>query len=612
MRVRPTRRPSLRRRSAAAILATAVASLTLVAITSTTTSAAPVNASIPVSCGARGGDQETVTALNLASQLVGSNRLKVNLNISSPNIPERAGLDETIDAKFNWAATLDQALIDGAAGLVSNISLTNLKGTMLVTGPSSVPEFTGSAPNTTVTPVKGQAKTLNLGTYGEQITTTGGGIITYRIGSLQFDSSLSVGAPLNQSFNLKLACSVQGSNLVAKTTVRDPDAPIFDPEVIPLEATPGGTATVDLLGDVISPGKTPLLPETLAVVEPPAAGTASISNGVFSFTAPAEPGTYSTTVEVCGAPKPDSGLPGINEQQRLSFGDNWKGGGGLVPRPIAFSFKVGEEETGLIWATEQGILPTPTPEDWAPENRAGQVGQYALLTSYREPRAADVKAALEALPSIGAGNVEVTDIREPVGDPDAPFMKLVGFDIEYIGDKAEQDIPAITLGQWYSVPPQEVLDRISAAISEVTAGLGEGEGEGDGEGGGEEPAPNPLEGLTPAQADKYIGDKLLASLTGGPAVTDAEWEGWVQIRIIDPLIAAVPAIIEFINGLFPTPIFAETTTEGETPTPPQPLCAQAIVDVTVAEVAAAVEEAPTGGEPDVLGSTAGRGIGFVG
>ena len=34
------------------------------------------------------------------------------------------------------------------------------------------------------------------------------------------------------NINLKLSCVVQGSNLIAKTTVRDPDAPLFNPEVI--------------------------------------------------------------------------------------------------------------------------------------------------------------------------------------------------------------------------------------------------------------------------------------------------------------------------------------------------------------------------------------------
>jgi hypothetical protein len=294
----------------------------------------------------------------------------------------------------------------------------------------------------------------------------------------------------------------------------------------------------------------------------------------------------------------------------MRFGANWAGwgSGGLTPRPVAFTLKVGEEETGLIWATDKGLLEDPTPQNWAPVDSGGLVGQYALFTTYRNPYLDDVRAALEALPSIGAGNVEVTEDLDP--DTNA----LVGYRMTYVGARAEQDVPAISLGQWYSVPPQEVLDRISAAITEVTGSLGDG------------PAaePTPLDGMTIPDADAYIGNKLLASIVGGPPVTDAEWQAWVKLRVLDPLIAAAPAILSFINSLFPVKLATETVAEGEAATPPPPLCAQGIVEITVTEVAAATTvpggttPAPTAGPattqsaPQVAGTSQARGIGFVG
>ncbi len=158
----------------------------------------------------------------------------------------------------------------------------------------------------------------------------------------------------------------------------------------------------------------------------------------------------------------------------------------------------------------------------------------------------------------------------------------------YINERAEQDIGEVTLGQWYSVPPQEVLDSISEAINAVAGSIG---GDGEGEGGEAGPTPSEILGappgttLTPAEADAAIGDKLAASITGGPPVTDEEWQAWIQIRVVDPIIAAVPEIVAFINGLFPTKLFAETSTQGEEPTPAPQLCAQGIIDVTVTEVA---------------------------
>ncbi len=612
MRDRTMRRTSPGRRSGAAILVTAVLSLLLVAVTSgTATSAAPVNATINTSCGARDGDPATIDALNQAALIIGSNRLALQLNITANDIPESAGLDQEIDARFNVSATLDQALIDGAAALIPSIPVSNIGGTLLVNGPSSVGSFPVSAPNTVLSPVAGQPANVNLGTVGGPITTTGGGIITYRVGSVQFDSTLAVPAA-GLNFNLKLRCTVQGSNLIARTTVRDPDAPTFTPEVLSLEADPGQTVTADLLNDVITPGKTPLLPETLEIVDPPAGGTASITGGVFSFAAPTEPGTYSTTVQVCGAPKPDSGIPGVSEEQAITLGANWagSGSGGLTARPVAFSLKVGDDaETPLIWTINGRqkplLLPEPTPENWAPENRAGDVGAYAFATTYARPTAAQVRGALEAVPAIGAGNVEVTEVLDESG-------KLTGFAIEYINERAEQQMPNISLGQWYAVPPQEALDRLLGTLTELLPG-------GDGGGtDGDTPAPaSPFEGLDArVPADQRAGDAIFAEeFAAGRIPLPELWDAYLAFRLIDPIIASAPEIIAFITNLFPTKAEASTTTEGEDPTPPQPLCAQGIIDVTVVEVASATTLPPgsdVAGGTQVAGTAQTQPIGFVG
>jgi hypothetical protein len=586
------------------MLATAMVSMLLVVATSgTTTSAAPVNATITTSCGARDGDAATIDALNQAAALLGSNRLALKLNITSGDIPESAGLNQEINARFNVTATLDQALVDGAAALIPSIPVSNIGGQLLVNGPSSVKEFPVTAPNIVVSPVKGQPASVPLGSVGGLITTTGGGIITYRVGSVQFDSTLSVPSA-NLNFNLKLRCTVQGSNLVARTTVRDPDAPTFNPEVLALSASPGQTVTADLLGDIITEGKTPLQPESLEIVERPSAGAASISGGVFSFTAPTEPGTYSTTVQVCGAPKPDSGIPGVTEEQAITLGANWAGGGsgGLAPRPVAFTLKVGDTaETPLIWTIngrqQPPLLTPPTPENWAPANRAGEVGSYALFTTYARPTVAQVRSALESVPAIGAGNVEVTEVLDESG-------KLTGFKVRYINERAEQQMPNISLGQWYAVPPQEALDRLLDAATGLIGG-----GEGGEEGGGEQPPTGPFADLDPTSpADRAKADAIIAAEFAAGRLPSAElWDAYLDFRLIQPILAAVPEILAFITGLFPTKLEAETTTEGEDPTPPQPLCAQGVIDVTVTEVAAA-----TATNAQVAGTNQAAGIGFVG
>lgn len=613
MRERSTRRtPAGRRTGAAALVTALIAALLVVVGSGATTGAEPVNSKIATSCTGR--DKATNDTLGLAKGLIGSDRVAVDLVITGGNVPATAGLEQDIDAAFNWTATMDQTLIDKAAGLIPSITLSNINAVQQVRGPASENEFAGSNPGPiTIAPVAGVPSTLPIGTIGGTVKTTGGGIITYRVASLELDATLSI--PGTGDFNLKLTCEVQGSNIIAKTTVRDPDAPVFNPEVVEVDAAAGETVTVDLLGDVITPGKTPLLPESLKIVEQPAAGTASISNGVFSYTAPQQGGTFTTTVEVCGAPKDEAGTPGINEVQALTFGENWTnvgtGGGlpvvgqGLNPRPVAFTLKVGEEETRLIWAAEHALFPgvvamplggvTPTPENWAPANKQGLVNQYAVETRYKGISPSDVQAALEALPSIGAGNVQVVGL-DAEGAETTRLGQIASLKVTYVGAKAEQDIPAISLAQWYSVPPQEVLDRISEAIAGLAGSIG-----GGGEGGEEAPKSefqqllDSLDPNVPADqraADKAMGDKIIASITTGTPIPPEDWKAFLLFKL--NIGALIPQVTAFLNSLFPQKLAASTVEQGEAPTPPQPLCAQGIIQVTVAEVAAKTAVNPTG------------------
>lgn len=626
MRDRSTRRRAAGRRTGAAILATAVLSMLLVAATSgTTTSAAPVNATIPTSCTGR--DKATNDTLALAKGLIGSDRVAVNLIVSGGDVPETAGLEQDINAAFNWTATMDQNLIDQAAALIPSITVANINAVQQVKGPASEDTFNGSNPGpVNIKPTAGVAAQLPIGTIGGTVTTTGGGIITYRVGALTLDVKLSVTGV--GDFDLKLTCEVQGSNIIAKTTVRDPDAPVFDPEVVQLAADSNETVSVDLLGDVISPGKTPLLPESLKIVEQPSAGTASISDGVFSYTAPAAGGTYTTTVEVCGAPKDEAGTPGVDETQLLTLGENWTavgtGGGlpivgqGLNPRPVAFTLKVGGEETGLIWTAEHALLPgliavplngkTPTPENWAPATGPGLVNQYATDTRYKGVSPADVQAALEKLPSIGAGNVAVVGLDKD-GNETAALGQITKLKVTYIGAKGEQDVPSVELGQWYSVPPQEVLDRISATISGLAGSLG-------GDPDPDAPPPSAFETfiktLDPnspadqAKADKAMGDNILSSIVNGTPVPGSDWSAFILFKL--NIGALIPQLTAFLNSLFPQKIAASTVEQGEAPEPPQPLCAQGIVQVTVTEVAGE----STNNTTAVGGTSQTAGIGFVG
>ena len=138
---------------------------------------------------------------------------------------------------------------------------------------------------------------------------------------------------------------------------------------------------------------------------------------------------------------------------------------------------------------------------------AGLVDDYATVAVHDGVSTAAVQCALEALPSIGAGNVIVTGVKVtqpvPTSSPDSS--------ITFVDDKAEQDVDTLAIGQWYAVPPQEVLgphqrgDRRTDLEPDPGSGC----------------APGTVRGHEPRAIDKAIGDKLLASFVGGPAVTSA-------------------------------------------------------------------------------------------
>ena len=599
-RVSFTKRGRTARTAGGVILATSLLALGLVTAATSSSGAAPVSTQIEALCA--GADAASLAQLNNFAGILGGNTIPVTLTATAADIPESAAIGEKINAQFNWTGQLSQKLIDTAAGLGASIDAENISAQMIIKGPSDIASFSATAPDLTVVPAVGVPSVLSLGGIGGEITTTGGGIITYRVASVSFTTKLlAAGIPVV----LNISCAPTGSNLITKTSVKDPDAPNFTQEIIPLATTAGGVATVDLLGGntpIITKGKTDLQPESLKIVEAPSAGEATITNGVFSFTAPAADGTYSTTVEICGVPKEDAGAPGVSEIQNLVLGDNWApiGSYGLDKRPIAFSLKFGGEETPLIWASDNLGAPEPTPENWAPATGPGQVGRYADLffgrSVYRGITAAQVQSALEGLPNIGAGNVEVVAEKN-----NAAARNLVtNFKINYQGALAEQDVPALSLGQWYSVLPQEALTRINESVQAlIPAPATTVPGA---------PAPvDPLGGRTGQALNDFIIERILTG-TFTPEISAA----FVKVVIIDPITAAAPALIAAINGLFPKVIdpVAVPVVGGESPTKAEPLCSQGIIDVTVTAGVLGITLENSGSQ--VAGTSDTQGLGFVG
>ena len=62
----------------------------------------------------------------------------------------------------------------------------------------------------------------------------------------------------------------------------------------------------------------------------------------------------------------------------------------------------------------------------------------------------------------------------------------------------------------------------------------------------------------------------------------SDWSAYILSKL--NIGALIPQLTAFLNSLFPEKVAPSTFEQGEAPTPPQPLCAQGIVQVTVAEV----------------------------
>ena len=156
------------------------------------------------------------------------------------------------------------------------------------------------------------------------------------------------------------------------------------------------------------------------------------------------------------------------------------------------------------------------------------------------------------------------------------------------------------------MPPQEVLDQISAAIAGIAGG-----------GDGEEKPPTAFDQKAEAEgwdqnssadqtaADDYFAPIWLTSILTGQPLADGELTSYIMFKL--NIGALVPKLSAWLNSLFPQKVATATATQGEPAEPPQPLCAQGIIDVTVTQV-----EGIAVTNPSVQGTNTARGIGFAG
>ena len=487
---------------------------------------------LPVVC--TGSDAASQGSLSL----VGGS-IHADVIVTGPT-PEVAAPGDLVTPTFSTEVVIAPDLIDTAIDLlgVSSVTVSNATFNITAAGAGADQVFTAGPFNETIPVTKGAGLRFARGPFVLNEYAATPGIASYRLSPLRM--TVAIG-----SISVNVVCSPVGSNVMSKTVVRDPDAPLTQNATI--EVAPGSVNVIDV-SQYVTPGKTPIIPDSYKLIE----GDATMSGSTLNVTAPDVPGTYTYTYEVCGEPKPDGGEPGVNEVVLLNFSDHEQN-----KRPVAFSLKVGDVETPLVHThTELGWpFTTPAPNDW--------FGHFLTGTQFQAPTASAVQVALAA-----AGFDAVVTGTWPT------------FGIEFVGTSGEQDVPDVSVGQWYTVLPYEWFEQITELVNEFSAGTGSS---------------------TPSIPDDD------AALRGYLLAANFDALGTaIQQRLLAGVTEVAPQILAFlVDSFYQKPVIE--TVNGEPPVPAQPLCTQGQVDLVVVDEGEGPDGPPTtvtnGDAPATVGDT---------
>lgn len=557
-----------------------------------------------------GADAPTTNTL---AALGGALAAPVTVKVDGPQFvePGQTGVPFSI----NMSLALDAKTVDTVAAISPSLKVSNVKAPLAVSGPTATTAINASIPDQTLTLTAGKPFTAAFPAIKGQLDDIGNsGLIKITTSSLTFSITLTKG-PLTDPLNLK--CST-GSTL-ASIPVKVAGSPdIVQP--IEVDAVEGQPVTVDVLGEHVTNGKTKdgveqqVDPSTLKIVD----GDAQIVNGQVVATGPAAGTTADVTFEVCaGTIKISDADPGTSEVQEVRlFHDP---DSQALKREIGSRFAFdGESADKVVWSMDfPGSFPfftepNPPKVEELEEGQETWWQQHAIeyfLNPHVFPTAAEMQAGLESIPTIGAGNVKVTQgelVSNGAGNvPEDVTLKgsmgYMPYTVEFTGDLANKALDQISVANLYSFLPSEIKTALLGLAGELG---GDGEGEpGDGE-PGEEPTPIP-DGLT---AKEYV-DQLFA--LAGQYGTNGDVVKWLEtlqlaFKVMGENIADLIDVAEvtaLLNDIFQPAAAIVTPVQGEDPTPEefQELCSQGIITVQSASVEGATATDGTGGQPTNVG-----------
>jgi len=570
-------------------------------------------------------DPETQALLNSFGELTAP----VTVNTTAPAFVEPG--QTGVDVAVQWSLSLAPNVVDIIAAITPSLTISDARIVTKVEGPTSTTEIPGAPPAQTINLTPGQAFNSAFPPFTGQLNDIGSsGIIKLTTDRIEFKISLPSG-PISE---IDLVCNTGAT--VASIPIKVAGSPdIVQP--IEVKGTPGQPVSVDVLNEFVTNGFTKdgveqqVDPSTLRIVE----GDATVQNGQIVANAPAAGSSSEVTFEVCaGTIVLAEAEPGVTEVQTLRiYEDPARIFSGLPPgfeyrRALGTQFSFAGESGDTLWTASPKIPGsgnwTPTPdlsgyegeEGMSPEEIqarinswwANNVNNFWLQSVFRAPSAAEVKAALESIPSIGAGNVEVEKLpAENAGKEDQKTLRYHPYRVTFAGDLANKSVDNIGAAKTFSFIPQ--IDIASLLPSG---------GDGDGEGGEDEKTPIPgAEGVPDLQPGDPFYDEYFP-IGGDPkkyldyidrliqrALNSGDYAGWwelVQLQLavtFDNIVDLidVAAATALLGQIVIPPADAAVEVQGEDPTPvqTQELCSQGIITVS--------------SDADVGGSTEGPGAG---
>lgn len=480
--------------------------------------------------GANKTSKELVGLLStLSPGTTGLPPLPVTVNVNAPEKVKKGSGD--FDASFEFSIAFPDSLVKAVRDTLKKSSLNVTNATIGVdySGPvsgsleakiaSQTIDLTGPSPSTSVQ-VSGK------------IPTDKSGRVFFRPGTFNISAEINGEvAGLAKVGTLGLTCSAQG--LISSTAIQVPGAP-NTPALIEAPPIVGGyTAGIPILSrpDITPDDNNPIQPETLKVISSDQG--AFVKNGWLVQPTPEAGGTIVTDMEVCAPERPIPEVPGTDEVQAMEWNDTYFAKP-LNAHPLSMTLKFKDLETKPISLS----------------TLVGGIPGTEIFGNFAAPSAATVQKALEALPTIGAGNIAVT--KTATG----------GYEFAFKGALATADQPDITVGTWKSQAPYELYGKIQAAIQVLTA---------------PKPPADPNQPPDPSKTDKTV-QELQADLVAGK-ITFEQFGTQFGSALGNSIIKGIPVTeaLDFVNAIFPQPPAITTKVVGE-PTIPAtttgPLCSQ--------------------------------------